>query len=373
MKTGTVPASGRVSTQCCRLRRLLRLYRRLISEAAFFRAIMLIMNIKNFLIFLGFLAAIFLILMQSDQLEEFLRLIQTLNIWILLLVLPTQFLSYYANAKFFQSLLRIFGYPVSTRLLFKASLAMTFVSQALPSAGVSGASFFAHVLRDEVPPGKSAVAQVMRYAFTYLATLLILIAGFLLLFMGGGVGKISVRLTLLVQLGIIIAGIVGIVIFAASRSRIEALALKLAWGMNFVGKFLKKAKIITAKQIRKFLDEFYEGFSALTETKGSLRMPFSHAFVLTLAEIMTVMVVAAAMGIWINPGVVIAAYTIANIASLAAPITNGIGVYEAAMVATFTALGVPLGASVSIVLVYRILNFLLLMPLGLHYYRKLLK
>jgi uncharacterized protein (TIRG00374 family) len=96
------------------------------------------------------------------------------------------------------------------------------------------------------------------------------------------------------------------------------------------------------------------------------------AFVANLTEVLTIYVVFLAFGAVINPGAVIAAYTLANIFSLMSVFTSGAGVYEAAMITALVALSVPFALAVSVVLVYRIANMAIFLPIGFHYYRELL-
>ena len=89
-----------------------------------------------------------------------------------------------------------------------------------------------------------------------------------------------------------------------------------------------------------------------------------------VAEVLTIYVVFVGLGIWINPGVVITAYTLAIIASLAGFLTGGIGVYELGMIGTFTALGIPFATAFTVVLVYRALSMILFLPPGFYFYRR---
>ena len=60
-----------------------------------------------------------------------------------------------------------------------------------------------------------------------------------------------------------------------------------------------------------------------------------------------------------------AVYLGAYFVASAAPVPGGLGALEAALVAGLSALGMPLGAAASAVLVYRLLTFWLTIAIGL--------
>src|SRR6266536_378236 len=178
------------------------------------------MHPSRILTWLAIVAAAVLATLNLGHIEVFSQLLGRIHWYVLALVVVAQVTGYYCDAKFYQSLLAIFNYHLPSRVLFEMAVALNFVGQAFPSAGVSGVSFFSLVFKDEVPAGKLALAQLLRYAFTFVSYLGVLVAGFLLLFLLGGISKISVKLALLFQLVMIMAGLVVITIFASDRSRV---------------------------------------------------------------------------------------------------------------------------------------------------------
>jgi glycosyltransferase 2 family protein len=59
-----------------------------------------------------------------------------------------------------------------------------------------------------------------------------------------------------------------------------------------------------------------------------------------------------------------AVYLGAHLLASAAPVPGGLGALEAAMIAGLSALGMPVGAAASAVLIYRLLTFWLTIPVG---------
>jgi uncharacterized membrane protein YbhN (UPF0104 family) len=86
--------------------------------------------------------------------------------------------------------------------------------------------------------------------------------------------------------------------------------------------------------------------------------------------VVTIYVVFIGFGQWANPGSVVVGYTFAIIASMSALVVGGLGAYEAGMIGTFTALGMPFALAFAVVIVYRVLNLGIFLPLSFIYYRK---
>lgn len=319
----------------------------------------------------GFIALAALVIFSRDRISQVISLLGHVRWYILVFQIIIQFGSYWFNAKYYQSVFDIFGYKIETKLLYTRALVVNFVNQAFPSGGISGTSYLSGSLKDEVPPGKTTLAQVMSYAFTGVSFLVVLAFGFLLLFLSGNLVQNSVRVIMLIILVIIVTSLI-IIAIISERPRLERLAQRLVTWANWFNRRVLRQKrpVTTAEKLSHFFDEFYHGYETLTEHKGHWRMPFLYSLGGNLSEIATIYVVFLAFGHLVNPGAVIAAYTISNIASLVSPITGGAGAYEATMIATLVALGVPFSVSFPVVLVYRVLNFAVFLPVGYYYYRQ---
>ncbi len=327
------------------------------------------MNVRRVLVSVGLLAFVVIIAANLGRLSQLPQIFGHVNLFILVLLIPVQLVGYYFNAKFYQSFLKIMGYKVEVKRLYKAAMAINFVNQAFPSGGISGISYFANDLSDEVPGGKSTLAQLGWQVFGYLSFLIVLGVGFLLLFYGGNVYRVTVRLILLfiiilLGVGIFIAAIIN------QRSMVESITDRVIGLINRFWHRIRHRALVGTAQLKHFLDDFYQGKELLFQQRGLWHQPALYALLGNITEVATVYVVFMAFGHPINPGVVIAAYTVANIFSLTGVATNGAGAYEAAMIATLVALGQSFSLSFSIVLVYRVVNMATFLPAGFYFYRQ---
>ena len=283
--------------------------------------------------------------------------------------------SYYCNAKYYQAFFKISGYAPDLRRLYETALGINFANQAIPSGGVAGTTYLVQALKPYgVPTGTATLAQLGRYTFTFISFFGVLSIGFVLLFLGGNLGRISVRLIVLLMILVLGAGVLLLTTFS-DRKRLETIARPIIKIVNRIGKkvFHRKHMIVTPQKVDSFMDEFYDGYRDIMGHKGKWPSLLRWTFLANIAEVSTVYSVFVGFGIWPNPGVVIAGYTLAIMASISGIIINGLGVYEAGMIGTFVALGTPFALTFAIVTVYRITSMAIFLPIGWHFYRIHLK
>ncbi len=329
------------------------------------------MKIRSLLQWVGFAALALLLILARHRIIDAGHQAVHARWYILVLFIVMQVGSYWFNAKYYQSFFKIFGYKVPVKVLYIRSLVVNFVNQAFPSGGISGTSYLSTSLKAYVPPGKTTLAQVMNYAFTVASFLIVLSSGFILLFLTGRLDQASVRVIMLFILIIVIVAIVTAAI-VNDRRRVHAVARVIVRRLNGFCKkvFRFKRNLISDAKLDRFIEEFYHGYQVFSEERGHWRMPFLNSLGYNVTEVATIYVVFLAFGSAPNPGAVIVAYTLANLLSFAAIFTNGAGVYEATMIGTLVALGVPFNTALPVVVVYRVLNFAVFLPIGYYYYRK---
>src|SRR5260370_35292190 len=95
------------------------------------------------------LALVVLVYAVRHQLEDTIRNFSKVNVWVLLLLLPIEWLNYHAQAKLYDGLFRAVGNKLSYRFLLETSLELNFVNSIFPSGGVSGISYFGIPIRSD--------------------------------------------------------------------------------------------------------------------------------------------------------------------------------------------------------------------------------
>jgi uncharacterized protein (TIRG00374 family) len=331
------------------------------------------MKLRRLLLLAGLIGISILIMAHLGDLSKFLDALQDLQWYVIPLVIIVQLASYYYNARYYQTFFAISKYHIGLRRLFETSLAINFANQVLPSGGVAGTTYLSEAVKPEVPAGTAALAQLGRYVFTFLSYFIVLAVGFLLLFLArnSDLNKPSVKLVIILMLAVLVLGIILLMVFR-ERRRLEVVLQRGVRAINWFGRVvLRRSKpLIGNERIASFLDEFYIGYHLVMDHKGRWPKLLALSLDYNVTEVLTIYVVFVGLGIWINPGVVITAYTLAINASLAGFLTGGIGVYELGMIGTFTALGVPFATAFTVVLVYRALSMILFLPPGFYFYRR---
>jgi uncharacterized protein (TIRG00374 family) len=335
-----------------------------------------IMNLRRFLILVGILGVILLIFSTFGNPLTIVQAFREVRWFVVPLVIIMQLISYYYNARFYQEFFSIFDHTVSFRRLYEASLAINFANQAIPSGGVAGTTYLAEAVKGAgVPAGQTTLAQLNRYIFTFLSYFIVLGFGFLMLLFGNDLDKVSVRFMILLMVIVLGAGAVLLAIFS-ERSRLEKFLSPVIRALNALGRHMLKKRtkpLVNQAKLDNFLDEFYQGYHLVLEHKGRWPALLWWALGGNLAEVATLYAVFVGFGQWVNPGIVISAYTLGIAASVAGILVNGLGVLEAGLIGTFAALGVPFALAFAVTIVYRILSFVLFLPPGLLYYRRHLK
>lgn len=308
------------------------------------------------------------------QVVEAFRQLVHLNAYALLMIIPLQILSYYAVAKTFQSYFNN-SEPISLATYFRLSLEMNFVSHVFPSGGVSGFSYLALRLKQKgVTSSRSTLAQGVRYAlmffgFTiYLAIAMILLASF------GKASRFAILIATTIVVSIIFLSIVVTYVISDER-RIKGFTAFLPKLINrFLRPFRKhKGDTINIARIERLFGEMHQDYVAISQNWRQLVGPFLWTLVMLFAEMATIYVVYIAFGELINPGALILAYAVANVAGLISLMPGGVGVYEALMTSVLASVGVDSGLAFSATLVYRILNMILFVPPGYILYQRALR
>ena len=325
------------------------------------------MKFRHFAFFIILILLAVLLLRNGGHLEDLWRLLRQVNLLILALILPVRYGYYWANTRFYQHFYRLYHKKLSYQELFPAVISMNFLNTVIPSGGVSGLTYFTKVFEKKVTHRQALLAQ----SFWYIAVLasfgLVMGLSFVTLILTNSVSPASYRFVLVLALIIIFAVFL---VFALSLNELVLTkALFVATRpANWVMKLLKRP-VITEAHIKRFEDGYHDLVDLFRAQPRTAVRPFMDALMTIAVEIVSISIIFLAFGKLVNPAVVGMAYILAMVFSIASIFTNGVGAYEATMVAAFTALGQPLELSLSVTALYRLIAMWLFIPFGLYYYR----
>jgi len=329
------------------------------------------LNIFTFVIILVTLFAL------RDELMKAYELLQRVNLWILLWIIPLQLLSYLASGETLFSYLKQRGtlkdaHPWETT---RMALELNFVNHILPSGGVSGASYMTWRLSKlGVGSGRATLAQAVRLAAQFLSYAALLLIAVVLITIDSGVN----RYVILVSSGLastIVFGTLILIYAINSRSRLESFSRGIAGAVNYVSRKLtrKKKKLLSSAVIERFLSELHDDYVALKGDPRVLIKPFLWGVLFNICEVALFFVTFWALGSFVNPALILIAVGVASVGAFFLVTPGGAGGYEALMVLFLTSAGVNAGAVLAGVLLARTILILMTIGTGYIFYHQALK
>lgn len=327
------------------------------------------MRLKHFFFFLALIAIAVLAIIQFGQFNKFVEVLARLNVAILVLVVALRFLYYFFNTMYFQAYMSNYKKNLKFKSLFKNVVTMNFANTVFPTGGVSGIAVMRNLMRKQnVPANTTTVAQIFWMGFTVASFIILLLVSLLFLFLSKNIEQVSFRIILMALLVILAVSILisGIMF---NRKFAEKIIFALTAPANKVLKKFNK-KSLEHSRVAELIDRFY---ATLSDFKGDFRLlikPFVWCFLTLSIDIASLYLVFVAFGEFPNPGIVIAAFLIALLASFISIVTFGIGAFEVGMVAMLVGLGLGFDLSFSASVVYRVIALWLFIPIGLYFYKR---
>lgn len=327
----------------------------------------LILNIVTLVALAGLIYAI------RDQIVTTLDNLTRVNAWLLLLMLPIEFLNYHAQTRMYQRLFAAVGNKLSYKYLFKMSLELNFVNHVFPSGGVTGISYFGVRLRESgnISGGKATLIQVMKLVLTFLSFEVLIVVGLISLAVMGRANNLTILVAASLST-LLLVGTAGFAYIVGSKSRISGFTRALTkWLNKLIHKFRpNNPETVNIARVTHVLEDFHDSYNELRGNYKQLKAPFWYALIANVTEVAALYVVFMAFGHYVNIGAVILAYAVANFAGLISVLPGGVGIYEAIMVAVLATAGVPAAVSLPVIVMYRVLNTAIQLPPGYYLYHK---
>ena len=302
------------------------------------------------------------------------ELLGQVNIWILLLLIPGQLLVYYAGGEILFSYLRAKKSieAVSGPELTRMSLEMNFVNHILPSGGVSGISYMTWRLgRHGVSPGRAAMAQVVRYAMTFIAFIVLLAIAVVIVTIDGNINR-WIILVSSVLVAVMVSSIVGGIYLISSQKRMATTATWLVKNINRIVRVISfgaKKSIMHRAKVEQFFSEMHDDYIVLRNDKKVLLKPLLWGIFFTLADVALFLITFWALGVTVNPAPILIAYGVASIAGFFVVTPGGAGAYEAVMVAFLAVAGLSQEIAIAGIVLTRVILLLGTIVLGYVFYQ----
>jgi uncharacterized protein (TIRG00374 family) len=319
-------------------------------------------NMRKFIISLVlFLGAAFIYLSFSE-LESIAKTLQQGNFWFLLLAVIIQFVWFGVSGLIFRSIYHVLGIKDTIYRLALLVASATFVNTVAPSAGMGGmAVFLSDARRNGQPVGKVTVANMLYLFLDYLAFLVVLALGLLILFRRNYLDPAEVAASVVM---LAIAAGLGFLLYLGSRSA-DALGNTLAWMARLINRVVYPFihhDYLSEARAHEFAHEMASDLKSLPEKLHTLGMPLLYSFAGKTLMMCVLLSIFIAFKIPFSIGTIIGGFAISYLFLVVSPTPSGVGIVEGVMPLALSSLRVPWSDAVIITLAYRGITFWL--PLG---------
>jgi uncharacterized protein (TIRG00374 family) len=259
------------------------------------------------------------------------------------------------------------GHRAPSLWLSAAAMVTILLSQALPVGTVASYAFLTTSLRRRGVPATSVAVIASLELLSWGGAMLILFV----------YGMIYVLATTSSSIGgasligfISVAVLIGVYLFIGSRPR-ETLH---SWAMRVKAAIERVVgPVWHESQVQKMVDELAHNRRLMVEQPARVLMLICLQLTIFTLHSVALLAILHGLGVSIAPLAALAAYGLALIVSTYTLLPAGGGTVEAALTVALTVQGVPLEAAIGASVLFRLLSFWLLLPLGAICYRTLLR
>ena len=318
--------------------------------------------------FVFFMLAFGIVVYYFSDIRKGFLFLKRVNIYLLLVALLTQFLTYVFSAMVYFSLLK--GYKPKQMPgrweLIKASIVLLFFNQTIPSAGVSGNAFFFRFLyRYKISRAKSISLILVELLVFYAAMEFIII---LLLLACVVIYDVRFAFKGALVMGMFAYLVFGSLILLAEKKDILNRLLERALRLR-IAKWLFKRLRGRFPEESHLRDEIRVA-TVIKKNRGAVFRAFFSQLLLVVTDSCTLYVLFLGIGYPVSPFIVVLTLICTKIISILPSLPGGLILYEGSMSFFFTSAGIPVGTAVVLTLGYRLLSFWLPIPFGTILYRK---
>lgn len=308
------------------------------------------------IIALAVLAAVIGAVLRLSELEEIGRLLRRIRPAWLLTALALQAATYYCAAAVWQAALAARRRRVSTRSLVPLSLAMLFVNQAVPSAGLSGSAVVLRALRLRGIGRTAAMAALLLgFVTAYIAYLI-------------AVAVSLVVLTALHRLNVILVATVAVFTVGA-----VALPAGVVWYTRAASSPAVRRRLGRAPVLGPVLTAMAAAPADVLRNVSLLQRAVALQLLEIALDASTLYVALRAIGVVAFPPSVFASFVMAYVVARAIPVPLGLGTFEGTAIGMLHLADVGIEAALAATLMFRAFTLWLPMLPGLWCTRVVLK
>ncbi len=324
-------------------------------------------RLRAAIIFLVIVVALFLILPRLAGQKHALDLLRAASLPLLVVAVAVECVSLLFYSMLFRRLLGLLRYPLGLGLALRINLAGLAAAHLFSAGGVGGAAVTYRVLQKRgMPHSRVLIAVIFQNAFAYSVLFALFAVGLVVLVLRGQANDFALVLaTLFLLLLLVLAGYGFWLLNHTSALRRQARQV-VGW-LN-----RRSSRIdISLSQLDEWLDGVVDGWRLLRQDGRRHIRTLGFACGYWAFDIVCLVLVMLAFHEWVPVAYLLIAYGVANVVGSFSPTPGGLGAVEGVMIALLAGFGLASSAAVAVVLVYRLINFWLPIPVGLGTYLSL--
>lgn len=302
-------------------------------------------------------------------------LLGAVDLRLLALLVPVQFLSYCATGEVLLGYLRSKGMmrEESWWLTPRVALELNFVHHVAPSAGLAGFSYLGWALRRyDVTAGRATMAQIVQVVLTFVSYTVLLVIAVAVLAFEDAVNR-AIVLTSSALVVVVVAAVVLVVHATSDRDRLMRFSGWITRTANGAVEFFSRGRkrgVLRLEKVEHFFHEVHQDYVEIRDERRLLLRPFLFSALANCLDISLLYISFLAIGIKpFNPAIMVIAFGLSSILGMAAATPGGAGVYETAMIVFLSAAGVPPSAAIAGTLLARVILLLGTLVFGYVFYQ----
>lgn len=318
-------------------------------------------NLKKILVGLVVVIVLAVIFLRGDQLEELVTTIERGAPLFLIGAVVFQLGKYFAQGASFIWCFKSVGSRLSLKEGIKLVFATFFVDTVIPSFNMSGTSIvIAEASHEHISAGKATGAALLRQVSINAGFLVIMVIGFAILGIAGGLNAGWIALGIIAIL--IVGGMVAAMAFAAMKP--DLLLKLLAPLVRVIDRFLtKREKKPVDAWVKDTVNTYAQSAALMTKNKQDIGADLGLNVAASIFELGCFAFVALAFGVH-DIEAMICGYVVVTLFAMISFVPQGVGVVEAAALVTFALFGIDQATAMAVIMVYRAIVFWLPFLIG---------
>lgn len=308
------------------------------------------------------LLVVLVVYLARDSLFEAVKLYGSINIWVFILLLPVQVVSFAAIGQVMISYLKQKGekFEMSWPKRIRLALEMNFVDQIVPVPSLAGMTYFSWVMkRYGVPYNRSMMAYIIRVASALCCfTGAVLISVVALLF-DNKINRTLVNISALMVL-LVFAAMILLIVIANNANSLVRFSVTFSRFINKVVykiSFRRKKDIISPDKVERFLQGLHKDYTEIRADKKILIKPFLWAALDCIFDVLLVFITFWSLGTIVNPAILFIVYGVCSTIGVVVVTPGGVGVVETLMIALYVSTGMSVEESIAGTLLARVTLF----------------